>query len=182
MASEFYISWLHSMVENRFYDFLLLLSFLSFDFCSIRSSWCYWNVNFFKWTNPDLFFCLILSFQHDTIQIEIDKSMMVCLGIKPGAAGWKAQTNPLSYGGTPKRWLFILLIRSTLMSLMQVVVCERQIQVQHLLWSVEHRDSGYPWLKPWQSLSTLNSTFNHWNHEKRKRWKSPIFKMIDWQV
>ena len=23
---------------------------------------------------------------------------MVCLGIEPGAAGWKAQTNPLSYG------------------------------------------------------------------------------------
>ena len=27
--------------------------------------------------------------------------MMVCLGLKPKAAGWKAQTNPLSYGGTP---------------------------------------------------------------------------------
>ena len=26
---------------------------------------------------------------------------MVCLGVKPGVAGWKAQTNPLSYGGTP---------------------------------------------------------------------------------
>ena len=26
---------------------------------------------------------------------------MVCLGVKPGAAEWKAQTNPLSYGGTP---------------------------------------------------------------------------------
>ena len=24
---------------------------------------------------------------------------MVCLGLKPGAAGWKAQTNPLSLGG-----------------------------------------------------------------------------------
>ena len=22
---------------------------------------------------------------------------MVCLGLEPGAAGWKAQTNPLSY-------------------------------------------------------------------------------------
>ena len=33
---------------------------------------------------------------------------MVCLGIEPGAAGWKARTNPLSYGGTPnviKRFL-----------------------------------------------------------------------------
>ena len=27
---------------------------------------------------------------------------MACLGVEPGAAGWKAQTNPLSYGGTPK--------------------------------------------------------------------------------
>ena len=25
---------------------------------------------------------------------------MVCLGLKPGAARWKAHTNPLSYGGT----------------------------------------------------------------------------------
>ena len=27
---------------------------------------------------------------------------MVCLGFEPGAAEWKARTNPLSYGGTPK--------------------------------------------------------------------------------
>ena len=26
---------------------------------------------------------------------------MMCLGLEPGAAGWRAQTNPLSYGGTP---------------------------------------------------------------------------------
>ena len=25
---------------------------------------------------------------------------MVCSGLEPGAAGWKTQTNPLSYGGT----------------------------------------------------------------------------------
>ena len=25
----------------------------------------------------------------------------MCLGVEPGAALWKAQTNPLSYGGTP---------------------------------------------------------------------------------
>ena len=29
----------------------------------------------------------------------------MCLGLKPGAAGWKAQTNPLSYGGTPVYFL-----------------------------------------------------------------------------
>ena len=27
--------------------------------------------------------------------------LMVCLGLEPGVAGWKAQTNPMSYGGTP---------------------------------------------------------------------------------
>ena len=26
---------------------------------------------------------------------------MVCLGLEPGVAGWKAQTNPLSYSSTP---------------------------------------------------------------------------------
>ena len=26
---------------------------------------------------------------------------MVCLGFEPRAAGWKAQSDPLSYGGTP---------------------------------------------------------------------------------
>ena len=26
---------------------------------------------------------------------------MGCLGLEPGAAEWKAQMNPLSYGGTP---------------------------------------------------------------------------------
>ena len=26
---------------------------------------------------------------------------MVCLGLEPGAAGWQAQMNLLSYGGTP---------------------------------------------------------------------------------
>ena len=29
------------------------------------------------------------------------KALMVCLGLKPGAAGWEAQMNSLSYGGTP---------------------------------------------------------------------------------
>ena len=31
---------------------------------------------------------------------------MVCLGLEPGGAGWKAQTNPLSYGGTPTLIIF----------------------------------------------------------------------------
>ena len=31
---------------------------------------------------------------------------MVCLRLKPRVAGWKAQTNPLSQGGTPVNCLF----------------------------------------------------------------------------
>ena len=30
---------------------------------------------------------------------------MVCLGFEPGAAVWKAQTDPLSYGGTPTTFM-----------------------------------------------------------------------------
>ena len=35
---------------------------------------------------------------------------MVCLGFKPRAAGWKAWTNPLSYGGTPIIYLFVSIL------------------------------------------------------------------------
>ena len=34
------------------------------------------------------------------------KVYMVCLGLKPGTAGWSAQTNPRSYDSTPKILLF----------------------------------------------------------------------------
>ena len=30
---------------------------------------------------------------------------MVCLGLEPKVAVWKAETNPLSYGGTPSFYL-----------------------------------------------------------------------------
>ena len=33
---------------------------------------------------------------------------MVYLGLEPGVAGWKSQTNPLSYGSTP--WERILIV------------------------------------------------------------------------
>ena len=37
---------------------------------------------------------------------------MVCLGLDPGVAGWKAQTNPLSYSGTPILRLLLPLVPS----------------------------------------------------------------------
>ena len=48
---------------------------------------------FFKKNGPIL---------HVTLQIYLIKAKMVCLGFKPGVAGWKAQTNPLSYDCTPR--------------------------------------------------------------------------------
>ena len=37
---------------------------------------------------------------------------MVCLGFEPGAAGWKARTNPLSFGGTPRFVYFYLIMKA----------------------------------------------------------------------
>ena len=37
---------------------------------------------------------------------------MVCSGVEPGVAGWKAQTNPLSYGSTPRQNSFTASIPS----------------------------------------------------------------------
>ena len=55
--------------------------------------------------------CLFSSFPHDTIQILIDKSELVCLGLEPRVVGWMSQTNPLSFGGTPlMNILFIRLL------------------------------------------------------------------------
>ena len=33
---------------------------------------------------------------------------MICLGFEPGAEEWKAQTEPLSYGGTPQYWTLLV--------------------------------------------------------------------------
>ena len=33
---------------------------------------------------------------------------MLCLGLEPGVAGWKAQTYPLRYGGRPKQEIVII--------------------------------------------------------------------------
>ena len=62
----------------------------------------YWETQiFFKFANPYLFFCLFSSLINVTIQNQIDKKRRWCaMDSNPGEAGWQAQTNPLSYGGT----------------------------------------------------------------------------------
>ena len=50
---------------------------------------------------------------------------MVCLGLKPWAAGWKAKTNPLSYGGTP--------LLNTLIPLLESVTRSADISFVYLI-------------------------------------------------
>ena len=56
--------------------------------------------------NPASFLFIFVLFSHhmdkySTNLTIIEKVLMACLGVEPGASGWKVQTNPLSYGGTP---------------------------------------------------------------------------------
>ena len=39
-------------------------------------------------------------FDMTQFKYKLIKALMVCLGLKPRAEGWKAQMNALSYGGT----------------------------------------------------------------------------------
>ena len=57
---------------------------------------------FFKWANPGLFFVYFRLFHMTQFKYKLIKVLMVCLELEPRAAGWKTQTNPLSYCGTPQ--------------------------------------------------------------------------------
>ena len=61
------------------------------------------QISFLKWVNHGLFFLYVRSFHMANIAqiLYMIKEQMVCLGLEPGLAGWQAQTNHLSYGGTP---------------------------------------------------------------------------------
>ena len=54
----------------------------------------------FQWANGGLFLDYYRLFYITRCKYKLMKAQLVCLGFEPGAAGWKAQTNPLSYGGT----------------------------------------------------------------------------------
>ena len=65
--------------------------------------------------------------------------MVVCLGVEPGAAEWKAETNPLSYGGTH---LYLSLSQHflngpTLASFYFYLKCKNV----HLVWDLKSRPS-----------------------------------------
>ena len=57
-------------------------------------------VHFFKKMDQNRPLFVYFRLFHITQFNKLMKALIVCLGLEPGAAGWKAQTNPQSYGGT----------------------------------------------------------------------------------
>ena len=55
-------------------------------------------LQFLRYCSSRPLFCLFSSFPQ--FKCKLMKAQMVCMGLVPRAAGWKAQTNPLSYGDT----------------------------------------------------------------------------------
>ena len=41
-------------------------------------------------------------FHISQFKYKLIKAFMGCWGVKPGAAGWQAQSDPLTYGGRPR--------------------------------------------------------------------------------
>ena len=57
---------------------------------------CYFNMGQIR---PFLFiFVLFTSQCRVKVLLQVEKSLLVCLGFEPVAAGWRVQTNPLSLG------------------------------------------------------------------------------------
>ena len=63
---------------------------------------------FFKWTNPGLFMFNFRSFCTQ-FKYKLNKHRYLCRGIKPRAAVWQAQTDPLSHCGSPLTKMFFCL-------------------------------------------------------------------------
>ena len=59
---------------------------------------------------------------------------MVRLGLKPMVAGWKVQTNPLSYIGTQLDGLFLQLWRTTIW-----IQFKKQIFIKNDWFEMDHR-------------------------------------------
>ena len=55
-----------------------------------------------NWPIPASFSIYFRLFHTLQFKLKLKKALIVCLGFEPGAAGCKARTNPLSYGGTPE--------------------------------------------------------------------------------
>ena len=116
---------------------------------------------------------------------------MVCLGIEPGAAGWKVTTKPLSYGSTPRIKLFIL---SCYKKKRHISVCKtRTINLIDYPSYFKKDIMGQWWCHCWQSCrftqrfessqwttTLLNLNFllidTEWKHKSLK-WKEAVFNL-----
>ena len=76
------------------------LSFLCFEAPTTRHSIL--EIDFLNGPIPAYFSLYFRLFKTSQFKFKLIKAYMVYLGFEPGAAGWKAQTNPLSYGGIPE--------------------------------------------------------------------------------
>ena len=56
------------------------------------------------------------------VNYKLIKVLMVCLGLEPGTARWKALTNPLSYGNTPLIGTYVLLLHKKIVTNLQELV------------------------------------------------------------
>ena len=68
---------------------------------------------------------------------------MACLGVDPGAVGWKAQTNPLSYGGTQELVMFTIDIEPLVLVLSRLPCTHITYETVTLGWQCWHQ--GYSW-------------------------------------
>ena len=69
---------------------------------------------------------------------------MVCLGLKSGLAGWKAQMNPLSHGGTPNNFSCALKNGETYVArLMETLSPDRRflIEIRKNFWPIINNHS-----------------------------------------
>ena len=68
---------------------------------TVFRSWCSSLTSLVNWPIPASFLVNICLFPMIQFKHKLIKVQMVYLGLEPGAAGWKVQTNLLNYYGTP---------------------------------------------------------------------------------
>ena len=66
---------------------------------------------------------------------------MVCLGLEPGVAEWKAQTNPLSYGGTPPPRIAKCCSQLRFVPVLHLVFLEEVKNMSELLYNRFHQQN-----------------------------------------
>ena len=110
---------------------------------------------------------------------------MVCLGFEPRAAGWKAQTNPLSYGGTPSQcifsWIKQLYEHSTYLQVLLRICFNNIFTILIITTSISSSSSVAHFQR--QVLSALLKHFPGTGPIKilqRKFYATQFFKHFDW--